>query len=415
MLTTTVGLLRIAAVVSVCLTGAFLWTAAGQPAPAGAPDELEAKIAAHYESLRSGELGEEGYVNLAELLRRADRSAEAVDGLRLGLAEFPESLLLRTELAKSLLALGDFEGAIGAMAPAASEPRAKELLAEIHFSRGRTAFAGQLYFESLAAARRAVELEPENPEYLHLEGASYFALGQNTDARGRFEEALRCDPNHVEAYYSLALIYLRRQDLASAEEYLLEAAARRPGFAAAHFYLGRVYNAQNRNRSAVDEFTRALDAGGEFEDIYLHLGLAYKALGLNTEAIGALENQISLDPESATPRITLADSYMKNREWEAARRHLEKATHLEPNRAKAHCLLARALLELDQEERAVASLKRCGEADPTSEEPHYLMRLIHMRHGRLDLAKQETEIYTRKKRILEYLEKEHSDGSLDPD
>jgi tetratricopeptide (TPR) repeat protein len=415
MLTTTVGLLRIAAVVSVCLTGAFLWTAAGQPAPAGAPDELEAKIAAQYESLRSGDFGEEGYVSLAELLRRADRSAEAVDGLRRGLAEFPESFRLRAELAESLVALGDFEGAIVAMKPVASDPRAKEPLAGIHFARGRTAFAEQLYFESLAAARRAVELEPGNPEYLQLEGSSYFALGQNTEARKRFEQLLQHDPGHVEAYYSLALIHLRSRDLTTAEEYLLEATTRGPGFTPAHFYLGRVYNAQNRNRLAVDEFTRALDGGGgELEDIYLHLGQAYKALGMYAQAIDALENQVSRDPESATSRISLGDSYLRTREWDAARRHLERAVELAPDRAAAHCLLARVLLEQGWDEEALTSLRQCSAADPDSEEPHYLMRQIYLRQGKLDLARQETELYTRKKRLLEYLRTKHAEGAPDP-
>jgi tetratricopeptide (TPR) repeat protein len=409
------GFVRITAVVSVCLTGAFLGIAAVQQAPDDGPDELEARIAAQYASLGSGDHGEEGYVSLAELLRLADRSEEAVNGLQRGLAEFPESFLLRTELAKSLLTLGDFEGAMAAMEPVASDARAKELLAGIHFARGQWAFVEQRYFESLAAARRAVELSPENPEYLQLEGSSYFALGQNTEARKRFEQVLQYDPNYVEAYYSLALIHLRRQDLTTAEEYLLEATTRRPGFTPAHFYLGRVYNAQNRNRSAVDEFTRALDGGGEFEDIFLHLGQAYKALGMYTQAIEALENQVSRDPESATSRISLGDSYMRTREWDSARRHLERAVELAPDRAAAHCLLARVLLEQGGDEEALASLKRCSSADPDSEEPHYLMRQIYLRQGRLDLAKEETELYIRKKRLLEYLSTRHAETAPDLD
>jgi len=108
------------------------------------------------------------YVNLADLLRGANREAEAAAVLRDGLARAPKEASLHHALGLWYVRAGDLGGAIGSL-------------------------------------RRAVELDPATPRFAYVYGVALLTLGRRAEARQAVQSALARAPGEP------SLVELQRQ------------------------------------------------------------------------------------------------------------------------------------------------------------------------------------------------------------
>lgn len=149
-----------------------------------------------------------------ELLGRAwcdqGRFREALRLGRHGLATHPGSLWPHLVVCLAHVGLGSHGDAVatarGAVRDHPDQARAHALLARVHAAdplgdRGR---------EGVAAARRAVELEPQSAEHRLLLGTHLEVSRQGDAARSAYEEALRIDPTSRAAMVALASMEDRR-------------------------------------------------------------------------------------------------------------------------------------------------------------------------------------------------------------
>ncbi|MBN2357957.1 MAG: tetratricopeptide repeat protein [Deltaproteobacteria bacterium] len=102
--------------------------------------------------------------------------------------------------------------------------------------------------------RRAVELEPQNPEYLNNLGFSLYIHGQARQAIPFFKDALRIDPNDRRAHNNLGFAYAQSGDLARAwQHFQLGGSA-----AEAANNLGFAYERQHNLNQAYQQYAAAL-------------------------------------------------------------------------------------------------------------------------------------------------------------
>ncbi|MFH1147949.1 MAG: tetratricopeptide repeat protein [Pseudomonadota bacterium] len=85
------------------------------------------------------------------------------------------------------------------------------LVASDYFNLGLTLFRTQRYTEALENFRRALELEPENPEFHNLLGQTYDALGQPIEAEQSLRRAIEIDENYALGYYDLGVILAKHE------------------------------------------------------------------------------------------------------------------------------------------------------------------------------------------------------------
>jgi tetratricopeptide (TPR) repeat protein len=101
------------------------------------------------------------FAQLAEEYRRAGNFQEAIDTCRAGLSKHPAYLSARVTLGRTLVEVGDLEGAQGelefVLKHATENLAAIRGLAEIHHRRGRVA-------ESLSFYRRALTIAQHDPD-----------------------------------------------------------------------------------------------------------------------------------------------------------------------------------------------------------------------------------------------------------
>ena len=164
------------------------------------PEELERALELDPSSLSANVL-------MALYYQRRARFDQALEYLRKATELYPQNPALYVELGEVLALSGDLEAALQAyqktveLAP--NDPAYYRLLAG--FS---ARYEYQVGAVGLSAARRAVLLDPANPDSLDSMGQVLFLLGDLTSAERFFLRALDADPNHAPAHLHLGLAYM---------------------------------------------------------------------------------------------------------------------------------------------------------------------------------------------------------------
>jgi protein O-GlcNAc transferase len=140
-----------------------------------------------------------------------------------------------------------------------------------HYSLGSRTDAGMI-------SLRVLDIEPKNPDALHLLGVLAYEAGKQDEAIELMTEAIRVNKKYAPLHGNLALAKLAKGDLNGAASSARKAFALSPSYADAHRVLGLVYQHKGRLKDAVVEFRRAQDLGLKTADVEQHLARAIEQL-----------------------------------------------------------------------------------------------------------------------------------------
>lgn len=251
--------------------------------------------------------------------------------------------------------------------------------------------------EALAAFRRAVQLDPGDPDYAFILGAaladlgrhaeaikafqeaiafnrlepsyqralggSLFGLGRFEAAAEAFEEALRLLPDDVEALNGLALAWLRGGRSADAVARLRVAvgqARERPDLRS---NLGVALFALGKRSEAERAFREAVRLAPAYPPYRRNLGLALVAAGRHAEAVECFRAVMRRQPENAAAHLDLADALFAASHAEEGARSYDEAALLDPA-AAASRHDTRSRRQAVTAERARAELRSDRPSEP---------------------------------------------------
>jgi tetratricopeptide (TPR) repeat protein len=154
--------------------------------------------------------------------QRIGSHATALDYFAVVETLWPERADVLVEEGKSLAALGDLEAAFikyqDAIELYPQDPIYYRMLAEFSL-----VYAYQVREAALPATRLAVQLGPEDPANLDMQGQVLLALGDDISAVNFYNQALALDPSYAPAYYHLGILYSVREEIDLAIYYLNQA------------------------------------------------------------------------------------------------------------------------------------------------------------------------------------------------
>lgn len=151
--------------------------------------------------------------------------------------------------------------------------RAGEDTAQVHFFHALKAREEGRLLEAESLFRKAVELEPGNPNYRFELGNLYLLRGRPQAARLEFEQAAMAAPGHVPS----------------------------------HFNLGLVYRELEMTSEARNEFRRVLELDPQNLKAQIQIGYTYAQEGFTEEARDAFRKAEEMDPTSPEPKDALND------------------------------------------------------------------------------------------------------------
>lgn len=277
--------------------------------------------------------------------------------------------------------------------------------------QGVAALEGGRHGDAEASFRKALALEPDNPNALRRLGVAVYLRGEFEEARSLLDLAIGLAPDDADAYnnlaailmdqgeiteaevhfrralelspsdsdinFNLGLILLQRGNFVEARQCFAAVVAERPDDADAHHNLGMAWRQETGREAAataIAAFRRAVEIDGDDCDSLLELSVLLREEG---DLVGALEaSDRVLQTENDTGRAHHnhgAILYERGR-YEDAARSFQRALAAEPPALAAHDALGRTHAAMGDTNAAVRAFRRGLEAAP---DDHRIKR--HMR------------------------------------
>jgi tetratricopeptide (TPR) repeat protein len=171
---------------------------------------------------------------------------------------------------------------------------------------------------------------------VNLDQYIYLARSTFGEAEERYREAIRMNPNDVDAHYNLGnLLYdLERDD--EAEKEYREAIRINPDYAAAHKNLGNLLYDLERDEEAEKEYREAIRINPDYAAAHNNLGILLKKLERDEEAEKEYREAIRINPDYAAAHKNLGILLKKLERDEEAEKEYREAIRINPDYAAAH-------------------------------------------------------------------------------
>ncbi|MCC6846983.1 MAG: tetratricopeptide repeat protein [Deltaproteobacteria bacterium] len=199
-----------------------------------------------------------------------------------------------SNLAQACLAEGRVDDALAAARRAlAVDPT----YAEAHVHLGRALADRGERREAMAHYAEAIRLKPTSADAHNNWGATLADEQRFAEAEPLYREALRLRPGYAEAMNNLAVAVMQRGAWDEAAALYAEAMRRSPGYAEPHSNLGNLRIRQGRAAEAIAEYERALALRPDYAEVHFNLALALAQQGRGAEARAHAAEALRLRPD----------------------------------------------------------------------------------------------------------------------
>ena len=220
--------------------------------------------------------------------------------------------------------------------------------------------------EAVAACRRALGIDPGNPDAAYLLGIVLLQQGDAAGAAPWMLAAARAWPNNAEVHANLGHTLRAVGRLDDAAAALEHAIALRPDYAQALNNLGMVRRAQGELADAEATYRRALAIIPNLVPANFNLGNVLKEMGRHEEAATVFRRVVSLLPSNPDGHCGLGDALFGTRDFTAAKQSYEAALRIDPAHAAALTNLGLLFKHIGKPDDSIEYLRRGERAKPNS-------------------------------------------------
>lgn len=251
-----------------------------------------------------------------------------------------------------------------------------------------------LQTERPAEALAVLDKHPAaSADYFALKGAVLNALGRSPEAAQALRRAVAIDPNNPDTLYDLVLTLLHIDGAKEAETLLARARPRFPKEAKIHAALGMVAYLTGKNEQALRAYQIAVKLEPDAADFHASLGDVYDATGELAKAESAYARAVKLDPSTAAYFLKYGRNQVKLQKSEQASALFKQALKLDPRDAAAHFELGKLAAARNDDATAVTHFEQAVAADPSMKQGWYQLALSYRRAGLQDKSTAALEQY----------------------
>jgi tetratricopeptide (TPR) repeat protein len=258
------------------------------------------------------------------------------------------------------------------------------------------------YEDAVRAYQAALRLDPEHQGAAFSLALAYKQMGRLADAETGFARALELDPRSGKNDWQLADLAMQRGDHAKASA-MLEATLRnkkvdRPAFLVK---LAEAQIEQKRYDDAERNLKQAIEARPDVAMAHYDLALIAEAREERTLAMAEYQIELRHKNPSYRASFNFAKLLAADRQSAAAVTHFRNAVTANPQFGSGYLYLAKALLDTgDLSAAEIAARKGLASSPDRQTAPlgHYVLADVYMRQGRQKEATQEVEVGKRLER-----------------
>jgi tetratricopeptide (TPR) repeat protein len=272
---------------------------------------------------------------------------------------------------------------------AATQPAPKGVERELGLAYYRT---GKL-IDARNAFAEAMKQDPQDMEAVQMEGLTLYRLGQPAAAIPYLERVRQWTSDAgTDANYVLGLCYLNANRYDDARKSFAAQFGEAPDSGAAWLTLATMLSHANLPRQAGVEAQKALDISPELPLAHFLLGEVALLDSNIDEAIKQFEAEQRINPSYAPVYERLGDAYLRVNQLDQAQQSLTKALSLDMSSTGPFILMGRVLLRRQDAQTAIMYLKHAEKMDPANYITHASLAQAYRLAGQEDEAKRENEL-----------------------
>jgi tetratricopeptide (TPR) repeat protein len=208
--------------------------------------------------------------------------------------------------------------------------------------------------EYLGRARKMVATTPDT---LYRLAVVALRGGLYEEANGTLLAAIKLNPDDAAYYLALGYTWVKKPDLAAAEEAFRRALELQPDNPQAQMYLGYTLLEQRNLPEARELLEKSAKKDKTVPETFFYLGQIAQVLNEDERAIELFEQAIALAPSYSFAHVAMGASYIKLKNYPVAQQELELSIKLNPNDSKAHYQLAVLFARLKNQKRSQEELR----------------------------------------------------------
>ncbi len=185
---------------------------------------------------------------------------------------------------------------------------------------------------------------PRHPDSLHLRGLLAYQQGQFGLALEFIQQAISLDSRKPHYFFNQALGLEKEECWDEAVSAYQEAIRLNPQYVEALSNLGNVYRRQRQWAKAITAYQDARRLKPQSADLHNNLGVVYKEKGDLDQALAQYQEATQLSPQHAEAHHNMGVVLKDQGKLDEAARALQQALNLKPNYANAHYHLGLILL-----------------------------------------------------------------------
>ncbi len=218
--------------------------------------------------------------------------------------------------------------------------------------------------KQIADLNRAVELQPEKPEYLRVRAQYLYGKEKYEPALADIDAALKIDPEHAgtQELRGMVLLGLDRYDDALA--CFDKATALAPEAALPYQHRGEAYRQKGDLDKAVEQLSKALELSPDNAATLLIRANIYTQLKKTDLAIADVENVVQLQPQLLLAHLMRAELYASTDRMDEAIAQLEKLAQIAPGQTQLLSQLGTFYLVNKKPQKAIEVFSAVIEKDP---------------------------------------------------
>lgn len=211
---------------------------------------------------------------------------------------------------------------------------------------------------------KAIQNDPQNPVYHNHLGNAFLEQGRTDKAISWYRKALELKPDYIEAHYNLGNALQERGKLDEAISCYKSALALKPDYADAYNNLGSALQKQAEMDQALSCYKRALELRPDYADAYNNMGSALQELGELDGAIGCYRKALNLEPNLAQVHNNMGTALAEQGSFDEAIFYYQQALNLNPALSSVFNNMGMALQEQEKPEQAISCYQKAIELEP---------------------------------------------------
>ena len=192
--------------------------------------------------------------------------------------------------------------------------------------------------EFTAAIDTSVEFSkvfPDSEIFYFLIGLSNFGLGSLDIAIENYTQALKINPDFVEAHNNIGNVLRQKDELQAAMKSYARAIKINPNFAEAHHNIANILKENGDLEGAISSYKLALKIKPEYAEAYCSMGVALQETGDLDAALESIKRSIDINPRYADAHYNLGTLLMDKNDPKASLDSYRQTLKIDPDYTSA--------------------------------------------------------------------------------